>query len=1290
MVERIVEESSDVNSDPSRKTDVARYSSEEVSGNESTEARMLSEAERQADFNRHKEEMKRKRRRKKRASSSMQSSCFQELYRLTGEVLGEGAYASVQTCINIYTELEYAVGSAEFMAPEVVDLFVGESNYYDKRCDLWSLGVITYILLCGYPPFSGNCEQDCGWNRGENCRTCQELLFESIQEGRYCFPDSEWQDVSEEAKDLIRGLLVKEAPKRLSATAVLNHPWIRISDDTDCAVGGINSKANKEKQRRRVLKTPGVIRRNQSALELSHFAESAMAVKRVIMQHFSMRYDYMTKERPNIYQPSYNGSVERAPVMPTETKPMLAAEAGSEGPVTNDRSAIVKPFGTRTEEPNGVCDEDEKFKERKEKGVAEKRPMTTSSVEEGEKVGECNNGNYQNVSIECQNNVPAAGTCGVHIVTTVADVANYINKTDVGAAAIETVVNSMSSGIDSGASSANGNPIATSSTVPNGHNDSSINNNGSNEVQLEDSASQQKKLSDKELQNSDPPKNNNIADGGDDVGLLTGKSTKEKHGNMIEGGEQVKQVVVEVSPQSSTLSSPAHNVIRSKETPKRASNGWDIPPESNWRYRGGNEQSSPSTYEYNSRSQYSHSYKYGGSGLGTGYKGGRGGHYHSHPQHHHQQQHHHHNNNSHFNHHHHHNNHHSHPPMSSSYRQQNGGHHNYHSLSHGGGHHNNNNHNHHHNYSNGNIAPRYGRIVRGGVNNNESFDGGFEGRPGMMKQQRQPQQQQQHYPYNNHQANQGSSSASLTSWRSQPTSSTYGGNRYGDASTDYEVENYRYNSSGGMLTTSQSHYGNGKITSIPNNFNHHQYNRGGTNNVNNNTSNVSSSGGSSHHPLRMNSGNNNSGHQSQYHHQQQQQQNHQHPYHQYGAVKTNSSNLTYHNGTGRDGGGMAHYNNNHHYGAGNGHGGLQQKSLPYRAVVVQHQHYQNQRYASPSSNGGMRRPSQSQMIDAVDGTERTAGSMKGAAGARRASAGQPQSTLPMQRASPPQQQPQPQQQQSRSNVNCDPTTNTMNRYKLYHSNSNTILSALKRETRNNGYQSMMVGGFEGLNLNGETPDGGDHYHQLADEAEEAMLEDTPPPFHLIPQRKDGEKQQEAIDNIDEGVYSSSSSSNTSSHSGNSIINGNVTTTTMAGLGTGGGPGVIAELAMVDGLPVGLSPPNESLLMQRRLSLKSRSLSLPVTVGKIVPPSLTIPVVAHPSNSKFTNDCTNGMEHGQKKVEKPSPLSSPEQRSDEETGCLIFSTGPHETGRYYPYYPANGTGVVTSGTTPTLTITTNSG
>lgn len=440
MVERILEENtSDANSDSH--TGVTRYSSEEISGNESNEVQVMTETERQADFNRHKEEMKRKRRRKKRTSSSMQSSTFQELYKLTGEVLGEGAYASVQTCVNVYTELEFAVkiidkipghararvfrevetfhhcqghpsilqlieffededkfylvfekiiggplltriqervcfseheaaqiikeiaggldflhkkgiahrdlkpenilcvspdklcpikicdfdlgsgikfttslsspqatpqlltpvGSAEFMAPEVVELFVGEANHYDKRCDLWSLGVIAYILLCGYPPFSGNCEQDCGWNRGENCRTCQELLFESIQEGRFSFPESEWSDVSSEAKDLIRGLLVKEAPKRLSADAVLSHPWIKLAKE-DCV------DSRKMAQRRKALATPGIIRRNQSARELSQFAESAMAVKRVILQHFSMRYDYMTVERPNIYQPAEIGN----------------------------------------------------------------------------------------------------------------------------------------------------------------------------------------------------------------------------------------------------------------------------------------------------------------------------------------------------------------------------------------------------------------------------------------------------------------------------------------------------------------------------------------------------------------------------------------------------------------------------------------------------------------------------------------------------------------------------------------------------------------------------------------------------------------------------------------------------------------------------------------------------------------------------------------------------------------------------------------------------------------------
>ena len=128
-------------------------------------------------------------------------------------------------------ELLTPVGSAEFMAPEVVDAFVGSQQAfnltYDKRCDLWSLGVVMYILLCGYPPFYGNCGSGCGWERGEACQACQDLLFTSIQEGRYDFPEREWGLISNEAKDLIRGLLVKDASRRLSAQSVLQHPWIK-------------------------------------------------------------------------------------------------------------------------------------------------------------------------------------------------------------------------------------------------------------------------------------------------------------------------------------------------------------------------------------------------------------------------------------------------------------------------------------------------------------------------------------------------------------------------------------------------------------------------------------------------------------------------------------------------------------------------------------------------------------------------------------------------------------------------------------------------------------------------------------------------------------------------------------------------------------------------------------------------------------------------------------------------------------------------------------------------------
>merc|ERR1719415_332935 len=319
------------------------------------------EYERAISIAARKEEAKTRRRKKKKtaSSTSLASNTFHELYRLTGEVLGQGAYASVQTCVNIYTDVEYAVkiidkvpthsrarvfkeidlfhhcqghpniiqlieyfeeterfylifekvsggqlldhiqtrkhfteqeaasiirdvaaaleflhskgiahrdlkpenvlcvyrdrltpvklcdfdlgsgikfhsgggsdttpllltpvGSAEFMAPEIVEAFIEDTEEdfkYDKRCDLWSLGLMMYILLCGYPPFSGNCGHDCGWASGGQCDQCQLNLFKNIQDGKYEFHQREWGTISPEAKSLIMELLVKTPKRRLSA-----------------------------------------------------------------------------------------------------------------------------------------------------------------------------------------------------------------------------------------------------------------------------------------------------------------------------------------------------------------------------------------------------------------------------------------------------------------------------------------------------------------------------------------------------------------------------------------------------------------------------------------------------------------------------------------------------------------------------------------------------------------------------------------------------------------------------------------------------------------------------------------------------------------------------------------------------------------------------------------------------------------------------------------------------------------------------------------------------------------
>merc|ERR1719449_198935 len=164
------------------------------------------------------------------------------------------------------------VGSLEYMAPEVVEAFMvddyddDEEISYDKKCDMWSLGIIMYILLCGYAPFSGNCGLDCGWDRGESCMECQEMLFSNIKDGKVIFPEQHWDRVSLEAKNLILRLLVRDSNTRLDADQVLCHPWI---------VNGGPTTA---------LQTPTNLQKQSSIKDLEYFANRAIAVNRAVKE----------------------------------------------------------------------------------------------------------------------------------------------------------------------------------------------------------------------------------------------------------------------------------------------------------------------------------------------------------------------------------------------------------------------------------------------------------------------------------------------------------------------------------------------------------------------------------------------------------------------------------------------------------------------------------------------------------------------------------------------------------------------------------------------------------------------------------------------------------------------------------------------------------------------------------------------------------------------------------------------------------------------------------------------
>ncbi|KAL9242908.1 hypothetical protein vseg_016865 [Gypsophila vaccaria] len=102
------------------------------------------------------------------------------------------------------------VGSAYYVAPEVL------RRSYSAEADIWSAGVILYILLSGVPPFWGESEQG---------------IFDSILMGHLDFSSEPWPSISSSAKDLVKKMLRQDPKERLSALEALNHPWMREDGD---------------------------------------------------------------------------------------------------------------------------------------------------------------------------------------------------------------------------------------------------------------------------------------------------------------------------------------------------------------------------------------------------------------------------------------------------------------------------------------------------------------------------------------------------------------------------------------------------------------------------------------------------------------------------------------------------------------------------------------------------------------------------------------------------------------------------------------------------------------------------------------------------------------------------------------------------------------------------------------------------------------------------------------------------------------------------------------------------
>lgn len=114
-------------------------------------------------------------------------------------------------------------GTPYYLAPEVLNQGEGGSGY-TNAVDEWSLGVITYMLLSGTPPFKGRRDRE---------------VLQAVRRGKYTLSGPRWEGISEEAKDFIRRLLVYNPSKRATSEQAMKHPWLLAARARQTAQNGV-------------------------------------------------------------------------------------------------------------------------------------------------------------------------------------------------------------------------------------------------------------------------------------------------------------------------------------------------------------------------------------------------------------------------------------------------------------------------------------------------------------------------------------------------------------------------------------------------------------------------------------------------------------------------------------------------------------------------------------------------------------------------------------------------------------------------------------------------------------------------------------------------------------------------------------------------------------------------------------------------------------------------------------------------------------------------------------------